>query len=532
MELLAIKAVAQTTNGSIKWKSTKGIEYNYIGELLNGKPHGVGFATNKDGVERIFGYFKNGMQYGKAAVWSLGYRTIADYKDGFAYGPGAEAASGDFKVGEFNHGEFSGKLIVVSSNEIYVLENGEEFMNGRIIRIDESGSYITDGYLVNGKLNGPGANIDIKENKSFIGTWKDDELKEDYAENFTSFLRSSKLRVEDNENHIMVYSGLSSDRKINDTCFVYEKKLNQRSFGYFDNGMMRRGIFRRDEKFSMTGSWDENGKNDGYCVSFDQEKDLFIAGNYKNGKLYGQLVSFNDKEKDDIIYIGEATEDEMTGEAIFLKNKLIFAGKLNKGLLEGKGKIIYPDGRIINGEYSSGKLIMPIEILLPGGKKMNTKPKNLNIAINFLLKEWENNFSNIKSEEQSGNEQNEYNCLYYFPGGISRILTGRKDLNGKPHHEFSSEIKKDSDYALIKKEYDNLCKQLTACSITSLAPGKPLKLISKINKLPEAGTFENAASFFSLPAYPGKKTDPLIRVMVRSLYDGYELTVDIISKWK
>src|SRR6266498_4868877 len=109
LTLLANRAGAQTTSGSIKWKSAKGIEYDYTGELLNGKPDGVGFATAKDGIERIFGYFKNGMQNGKAAIWSLGYETIGNYKDGYAYGPGAVAAPGDFKVGEFNHGEFAGK---------------------------------------------------------------------------------------------------------------------------------------------------------------------------------------------------------------------------------------------------------------------------------------------------------------------------------------------------------------------------------------------------------------------------------------
>ena len=233
LALLTIRGSAQTTNGSIKWKSVKGVEYDYTGELLNGKPHGAGFATTKDGMERIFGYFKNGMQDGKAASWSYGFRTIADYKDGYAFGPGAEAASVEFKVGEFNHGEFSGKLIVVGRYEIYILPDGEQYKNGRILRISDNGSYITDGYNVDGKLNGMGSYLDTKEKKPYSGTWKDDELKDNFTWDFTSFLQNKNLRIENNENNILVFSGVSSDKRIKDTCYVYEKDKDQQSFGYF-----------------------------------------------------------------------------------------------------------------------------------------------------------------------------------------------------------------------------------------------------------------------------------------------------------
>jgi antitoxin component YwqK of YwqJK toxin-antitoxin module len=328
----------------------------------------------------------------------------------------------------------------------------------------------------------------------------------------------------------MVYSGVSADRKIRDTCFVYDKKKNERTFGRFENGILRSGIFAIDDKFGILGNWDDNGKKYGYCVSYDSEDDLFITGNYKNGKLHGQIVSFNDKK--DIIYIGEANEGEMTGEGILLKNKLIYAGQLKKGLLEGNGKIIYPNGRIISGEYSGGKLIAPGEVILPGGKKLDIKPKDVNTAINFLLKEWENDFINIKSEELLGYMSDEYKCLYYFPGGKSRILTNGKDTDGKPHSEFSAEIRRDTDYSLIKREYDALCKKLSACFITTLAKGKSLKLIPKINKLDADGKFERIASFFYIPAYAAKKADPMVRVMVENRYDGYRLTVDIMQKWK
>jgi len=73
---------------------------------------------------------------------------------------------------------------------------------------------------------------------------------------------------------------------------------------------------------------------------------------------------------------------------------------------------------------------------------------------------------------------------------------------------------------------------LSACTITSLAKGKVLKLIPKINKLNEKGDFERIASFFTIPAYPGKKFDPQIRIMVENKGDAFRLTLDIISKWK
>src|SRR6266496_2622817 len=123
-------------------------------------------------------------------------------------------------------------------------------MDGRILKIFGNSYYMTDGYYVAGKLNGPGSYLEVKEGKTYNGTWKDNELKDNYTGNYSSFLQNKNLGIEDNETHIMVYSAVSADKKLSDTCLVYDKENKQLSFGYFKDGMMRSGIFTRDEKFS------------------------------------------------------------------------------------------------------------------------------------------------------------------------------------------------------------------------------------------------------------------------------------------
>ena len=84
----------------------------------------------------------------------------------------------------------------------------------------------------------------------------------------------------------------------------------------------------------------------------------------------------------------------------------------------------------------------------------------------------------------------------------------------------------------IKKQYDNLCRQLTACTITSLQKKKVIKLVPKLKeqKLDDNG---RTASLFNVPVYNGKTNTPIIRVTIEKRYDdSYQLTLDIIPKWE
>jgi hypothetical protein len=531
----AIMINGQVTTGKIKWLSASNVNYTYTGELLKGKPHGRGFAvSDSGGAIQVFGEFKNGMIDGSTVIrHSNGKIVVANWEQNKPEGTGVLITPDqDIDYGNFINGTMEGGVISVHLDNKIVIQNKRNGKtNGRAIVIEADGLTITDRIFINDIANGPGYQYQAKKKQLFEGIWENGEWVRETTGNYPSFMRNPDFGSSITTDHISIYSDKivkDNKRLLHDTCFYYDLVNNYRWFGYFDHNKFINGIRLVGDSDRMIGQANDKG-DQGFCVWYQKGRNL-QTGNYKDGKLDGQGITID--IEDSTIYDGMLSEGTYTGSAsMHMKNKEIKIGNFEKGKLVGEGKTIYPDGRSISGFYNiTGMLSSVKEVIMPDGKKIDRNPKDISTAINFLLKEWENNFINISFGELSGTRLSGYQRWYSVSGGSSRIIPDREGANGKLHHEFSAEIKKDADYVLIKKEYDDLCKKLSACFITTLAKGKSLKLIPKINKLPGDGKLERIASFFTLPPYPGKKYDPQIRVMVESLYDGYRLTLDIISK--
>lgn len=536
---ITINTDAQTTSGRVRWKSASNIYYNYTGELKNGKPHGRGFAISEDTGKiwiKVFGEFKDGMIDGSTVIQhSTGKIVVARWKENKPEGTGVIITPDeDMDYGNFVNGVMEGRVMSVHwDNKIVIdnIKNGKS--NDRAIVITTDGKSMTDRLYVDGIPDGPGYQYEVEKKQKFEGIWAKGEWVKASTGNYPSFMRSPGLGSVETSEYIMIYSSLAKKdgREFhNDTCFVYDRIKNNRWFGYFDRGEFKSGIRLIGDSSRTIGQSGDKG-NQGSCVWYKKGRVLQV-GNYKDNRLegYGVEVDINDST----IYDGVFSDGYYTGRAAMLmKNKEIRIGDFIKGKLEGEGKTIFPDGKSVSGKYEEGKLsfISIKQVTAPDGKKIDINPKDINTAINFLLKEWENNFMNINSGELSQRE-NEYYSWYNFPNGFCYIKADKVGIDGKQHNELSTSI----DLEVFKtrtEQYNDLCKKLSACTITSLAKGRSLKLIPKINKLPGNGDFERIASFFTIPAYPGKNADPQIRVMVENKgTDNYILTVDIISKWK
>ncbi|HLG39439.1 MAG TPA: hypothetical protein VI461_07215, partial [Chitinophagaceae bacterium] len=268
------------------------------------------------------------------------------------------------------------------------------------------------------------------------------------------------------------------------------------------------------------------------------EKDKILDfGNYANSKANGKVVHIILEPLK--IVDGFFSDDKVSGMASILESDKSFTtGYYENGRLNGEALTVRSDGSAIKGIYKEGKMIEVKEISLPSGGKLNIHPKDVCTAVNFLVKEFENNFKAINSglnvdtydESYKVRYRDAMDSWYFFPGaGFNRILPDRQGPGDTKQNEFTCGLLVSKDFILIKKQYDNLCRQLTTCPITSLQKAKTMKLVPKLRqqKMEE----DKMASLFNVPVYNGKTNTAMVRIMVEKNYEeNYQLTVDIVSK--
>lgn len=535
---------SQTTTGRAKWKNSRNIIYTYTGQLLNNKPHGWGFAVSDsgNGTFHVFGEFKNGMLEGSAVTRHTdGGIMLANYRENKAEGTGmiVNIGWGDIRYGNFVNGKMEGRVTrIYDDNRILIDYLKNDKSNGNVIEVDADGTTISDNMYVDGFGNGPGYEYHSKTKTMSEGIWENGDWVRETTGNYPSFMRNPNFGSITTDDVIMIYSDITEydNKKLyHDTCFIFDRKNNVRRFGYFDHGKLRNGLIIRGDGHTTIGQFDENGKQ-GFCVQFKKEQYLNF-GNYKDDKMDGQGITIN--TDDSTIYNGMLSEGNYTGSAAMLmQNKEIRIGSFINGRMDGEGLVIFPDGRSLTGTYKEGSLTGIKEVRLPNGQKADIHPKDISTAINFLLKEYANGFSTINSGVELNSYANEFNprynqsmiSTYFFPGASKSLLgVTTKDNNVQQHFAFYAGIGIYKDLESVKKPYEDLCKLLKNCNITSLKKGKILKLIPVIKPLLQEN-FESGAlkSIFRAPLYDAKKTRLIIEVWVQMNFkDGYELVLDI-----
>lgn len=277
----------------------------------------------------------------------------------------------------------------------------------------------------------------------------------------------------------------NGEKLAQDTCLYGSIRNGDMQFGNFEHGELKDGVQIERDSITTIGHFTDKG-DEGLCVVY--KKDLFLVyGNFHNGAMNGQAVFIN--ILDSIVYDGEFINNNFTGRGVSLAaHNDIQLGIFKNDELNGEGKIIHPNGTYESGIFYNGVLNGQPK------KEVIAKPlplvygKDICTAVNFLVKEFENNFNSIKSDEAAiinpelsiTDYTDALTALYVFPGAsYSRILPGREGLNHDKQNFYTSCLLFTKDYSEIKKKYDDVCRQVAACFITSLQKGKVIKLLAK-----------------------------------------------------
>ncbi len=533
---------AQKTIGSVKWRGYTDADLDYSGELNNGLPDGKGVAVSEGGVLKFFGDFKNGKFEGNGVMlMDDGSIIIGPWKDNLPYGKYVGLTKDkSLHYGPSYYNNEQGHFIIITGREVNIGEKKDGLFDGRVIHITGNWNQIFDNIYTKGSNKGPGYGFSLGIEGVFTGYLDDYFLRREEPVTYPSFMKDGMKSIRISENRWWLLSNHVFDNGkelAQDTCLYASIRNGNMQFGYFDHGDFKDGVQIENDSITTIGHFTDKG-DEGLCVVY--KKDFFLLyGNFHNGAVNGHAVVIN--IRDSIVYDGEFINNAFTGKGVSLAaNNDIQLGIFNNDKLNGEGKIIHADGKYESGIFYDG--------ILNGQPKKEIITKTLPVvyakaictAVNFLVKEFENNFNSIKSNEaviinpelSLADYTDALTALYVFPGAsYSRILPGRDGLNDPKQNFYTSCLLFTKDYTAIKKKYGDICRQIAACSITSLTKGKAIKLISKIRPLipnPEDGSL---ASLFTVPVHDGKKNTAIVRVMVERNYDdSYQLTVDVIAK--
>jgi len=93
----------------------------YKGQVMDGKPNGLGFLIYPDGSKYV-GEYKDGKKNGQGtSTFSNGGKYVGEFKDGLPNGQGTETFSnGEKYIGEFKDGKFHGQGTKTWSDGMYV----------------------------------------------------------------------------------------------------------------------------------------------------------------------------------------------------------------------------------------------------------------------------------------------------------------------------------------------------------------------------------------------------------------------------
>jgi len=234
---------AQTTGRLEGLRDSWGTTYDYVGEIKNKQPNGLGVAIySNDNTLRYSGYFLNGMYNGKGVLlFKNGTFLSGEWKNGKLNGKGADlTASGDLYVGEFVDGKRNGSGTYTYDDKSFLFGKfKDDNFNGRCIFISATGRTVADNIYTNGKKNGDGYQYEIDSKTLYEGIWKDGTWQNSASASYNSFLKSPNFFAEKTDNQIII-GGIdkTNNNLLQDTGFYYNIKNNSRTFGYNEKGYL------------------------------------------------------------------------------------------------------------------------------------------------------------------------------------------------------------------------------------------------------------------------------------------------------
>ncbi|MFI5188115.1 MAG: hypothetical protein ACHQF0_15395, partial [Chitinophagales bacterium] len=287
--LIIASLSAQTTGRLENLKDVWGTSFNYVGEIKNKQPNGIGVAiySNKTTL-RYAGNFVDGIFNGKGALlFADGTFLSGEWKNGKLNGRGAFLnKDGDIYVGGFADGKKEGAGSFVYGNKGILCGNlKNDTYEGRCIFINANGTTLADNIYSNGKKDGSGYQYELDTKKLFEGTWSNGDWVSSGTSSYNSFLKDARFYSEKTDDQIVI-GCINRNNKdmLQDTSFFYDLKNSKRYFGYYDDGYLTDGIVVRDSS-CFFGKINTNGAY-GWCSLYKLKK-YYDEGNYADDYLNG-----------------------------------------------------------------------------------------------------------------------------------------------------------------------------------------------------------------------------------------------------
>ena len=519
----SIFANAQNSTTALNWKSAKGVEYVYNGQIKNGKPEGIGVGAGTDKKSRLFGEFKNGVVEGTAvSIQNDGAIILGNnWKNGFPNGmmvmlsPSKKLYYGNLGPNRFNGVTYEVDL----DNNMKFCELRNSFYTGRAIIAYGNVDYLMDNYLEAGIKTGQGYQYDFDKDQFFQGIWKNDKAWKESAGNYPSFMRNG-VHGQNSEQFKFIYASMDGNQNIQDTAFTWYRQSDWHCFGRFEKGTLVNGMAVKGDSAKIIGSFNKYQEKDGPCVDYRPGKYLNF-GVYKDGELEGKAIHV-ELDIPATLYIGD----------------------YKHGIIQGSGAALVPNNEIRVGKYASGVMTKDIAILSSAesfaadtrSRKIEEAmhPKDVCAAMNYLFSAfYEDGFDFIKSYDKfnpegstaidpfvSENPTTDYKSYFNFPGAkVNKVYEAYKQLG------CYFGISVSDNYALVKKKYDDLCRQIKSCSITSLQKDKSMQVSGTATVPNKDGS---AISTFYIAPFGGKTKTPKV-VIILEKAGKWQLTGRVIS---
>lgn len=495
LTVVSWQLIAQTTGRIEGLKDGWGTTYDYIGEIKNNQPNGVGVAIyyNTSTALRYTGHFVNGLFNGEGVLlFEDSTFLCGNWKDGKLNGNGAQLNSGGtLYVGSFANGVKDGKGTFVFSDKSILAGNMKnDTYEGRCIYIPASAKLISDNIYVNGKKNGTGYQYELDSKTLFEGTWKDGDWVSSGTASYMSFLKDKNFLGEKNDNHvIMGIIDYNNNSYMQDTGFNYLLKTGTRNFGMFDKGYLAEGVRVKDSTVFFGKINDIGAYGQGALYKI---KNYFDLGNYINDFLNGpDNISISLKNM--TTYCGSTSDSGyFTGKAIFSnKYSELFNGEYVKGQFTGKGYITYSNGTTIKGIFKNSIPSTVTSLTNGKGAPINRNPKTISEGLSSIMNEYQNDYVSIQGDyaDEDNYSLDDYyqtgNCLITLPGSIGENVI-LEDWDFYLYYE--STFYNGTSFNDAAAKYNALCKEVKSGSYKLVFDKSPITLSGTIEEPEESDT--------------------------------------------
>ncbi len=489
---------AQLTGRLENLKDASGTTYNYVGEIKNKQPNGVGVAIYDAGTAtRYAGNFVNGQFSGKGVLlYNDGTFLSGDWKNGKLNGRGAKLnVAGDIYIGEFVNGKKEGRGNFVYNDKSILCGNMKnDDYHGRCIYITATGMTIADNIYSEGKKNGTGYQYELDTKKLYEGTWTNGDWVNSGSASYASFLKDDKFYAEKTENQILM-GLIDKDNKnlLQDTAFFYNFKNAKRYFGRYDKGYMTEGIIVGDST-RFFGKINDNGATGPGCLY--KMKKFYDEGNYNDDYLNGaNNLSIDLVRK--TVYYGGTDNGNWTGKAFYINNyNEVFVGDFEKGKFTGKGYVVYNTGKTVKGTFKNYELTTLTSFTDKNGVVIDTKPKSFEQALDLVTGELKNDLVVFKTQDSIIDLPEDYysgkKSIVSFPGSVgSNYVFETIDF----YLGYEADFYKGKSFQAAQAQYDKLCKDISAANIHLKGSTAAVKLSGSAKKANESATTRSRFTF-------------------------------------